>query len=272
MFLGAPIARSALKPKESISDPHADGLGSVTSLANGSGTLTQTYTYDSFGKVTASSGSLINPFLYTAREADAEAGLYYYRARYYDQSAGRFISKDPVRFFQSPDFYQYVSNNSLNLSDATGLQAKKPNLPPGTPDKYARPLADAFAIALNLLNSTRCAQLYEPSCHPGLGTVGANQMRATEYRFLDLPVGDAQTADSTHAHINDLGTFITAQSGVIRLPDRSTYDLGSIANVQAFILLHELGHQLKYNTGFPDDVNAATNSSNSLRVIKSCFR
>jgi hypothetical protein len=34
--------------------------------------------------LTASTGSLVNPFQYTARESDSETGLYYYRARYYD--------------------------------------------------------------------------------------------------------------------------------------------------------------------------------------------
>jgi RHS repeat-associated protein len=77
---------------------NADGLGSVTSLANGSGTLTRSYTYDSFGKQTASSGSVANPFQYAGRELDSETGLYYYRARYYDQTAGRFLSEDPIGF------------------------------------------------------------------------------------------------------------------------------------------------------------------------------
>ena len=36
---------------------HADGLGSVTSLSNGAGALASTYTYDTFGKLTASTGS-----------------------------------------------------------------------------------------------------------------------------------------------------------------------------------------------------------------------
>jgi uncharacterized protein RhaS with RHS repeats len=67
---------------------NADGLGSITSLGNGAGTLAQTYTFDSFGKETASSGSLTNPFQYTAREFDPETSLYYYRARYYDASEG----------------------------------------------------------------------------------------------------------------------------------------------------------------------------------------
>lgn len=35
----------------------ADGLGSVTSLSSSAGALVDTYTYDSFGKETASSGS-----------------------------------------------------------------------------------------------------------------------------------------------------------------------------------------------------------------------
>ena len=68
---------------------NADGLGTITSLANTSGTLAQTYTFDSFGKQTASSGSLTNPFLYTARESDPETGLYYYRAKYYDCDGGK---------------------------------------------------------------------------------------------------------------------------------------------------------------------------------------
>ena len=38
---------------------HADGLGSVTSLSNAAGSIANTYTYDSFGKLTASTGSLV---------------------------------------------------------------------------------------------------------------------------------------------------------------------------------------------------------------------
>ena len=63
---------------------HADGLGSITSLSNAAGSIANTYTHDSFGKLTASAGSLVNAFRYTARESDTETGLYYYRARYYD--------------------------------------------------------------------------------------------------------------------------------------------------------------------------------------------
>jgi FlaA1/EpsC-like NDP-sugar epimerase len=38
-------------------------------------------TYDSFGNLVASSGSLVNSFRYAGREFDAETSLYYYRAK-----------------------------------------------------------------------------------------------------------------------------------------------------------------------------------------------
>ena len=93
----------------------------MTSLANGSGTLTQSYTYDSFAKQTASSGSLINPFQYTGRELDSETGLYYYRARYYDQTTGRFLGEDPMGFQAGVNFYAYTLNSPTNLIDPSGL-------------------------------------------------------------------------------------------------------------------------------------------------------
>jgi RHS repeat-associated protein len=101
----------------------ADGLGSTTSLTSPAGALSNTYTYDSYGKLTASTGTLANPFQYAAREADAETGLYYYRARYYDQNIGRFISEDPVQFRGGIDFYTYVSSNPVNFIDPSGLKA-----------------------------------------------------------------------------------------------------------------------------------------------------
>jgi RHS repeat-associated protein len=100
----------------------ADGLGSVTSLSNGAGAIANTYAYDSFGNVTASTGSITNRFQYTAREFDSESGLYYYRARYYDSLIGRFTSEDPLRFHGGLNYYRYVFNHAVNYRDPDGLQ------------------------------------------------------------------------------------------------------------------------------------------------------
>jgi hypothetical protein len=52
-----------------------DGLGSVLSLSNAAGGVAKTYAYDSFGRLTTSSGTVTNPYAYTAREYDVETGL-----------------------------------------------------------------------------------------------------------------------------------------------------------------------------------------------------
>jgi|SRR5271166_3762397 len=45
----------------------------------------------------------------------------YYRARYYDPQAGRFISEDPTGFQAGVDFYSYAFNRPVLLNDPTGL-------------------------------------------------------------------------------------------------------------------------------------------------------
>ena len=69
----------------------------------------------------SSSGSLTNPFQYTARESDTETGLYYYRARYYDPTNGRFVSEDPIGFAGGANFYAYVGDSPTSLIDPSGL-------------------------------------------------------------------------------------------------------------------------------------------------------
>ena len=99
----------------------ADGLGSITSLSNSSGSVAQTYTYDSFGNTTSSSGSVTNFFRYAGRELDTETGLYFNRARYYDPTTGRFLSEDPEMFEAGVNFYGYVLGNPVAFRDPFGL-------------------------------------------------------------------------------------------------------------------------------------------------------
>ena len=62
----------------------------------------------------------MNPELkYTGKDLDEDTGLYYFNARWYDASTGRFISEDPTRDGQN--WYIYTSNNPMNRIDPTGL-------------------------------------------------------------------------------------------------------------------------------------------------------
>ena len=74
--------------------------------------------YDSFGQ---GAGSTRTRYGYTGRERDAETNLYFYRARWYDPQAGRFISEDPIGLDGGINLFAYVENNPINLVDPSGL-------------------------------------------------------------------------------------------------------------------------------------------------------
>jgi RHS repeat-associated protein len=84
--------------------------------------LVEQYNYDVFGYPNAVS-SVGNRFMFTGREYDNEAvmGLYYYRARYYKPSLGRFLQPDPVGYYDSMNLYQYCLNNPVKWRDPFGL-------------------------------------------------------------------------------------------------------------------------------------------------------
>jgi RHS repeat-associated protein len=100
----------------------SDRLGSIDLLTDASGNVVDKRTYDSFGNLLEQT----NPFIafrygYTAREIDAESGLYFYRARYYDPSIGRFISVDPMSFEAGDtNLYRYVFNSPTQWTDPSG--------------------------------------------------------------------------------------------------------------------------------------------------------
>src|SRR5262249_2345951 len=98
-----------------------DGISSITSLSNSAGAITDTYSYDAYGNLTASNGTTTNPIRYTGGQFDSETGLYHPYARYYDPSTGRFLSEDPVGFGGGINFYDYVRNNPINRTDPLGL-------------------------------------------------------------------------------------------------------------------------------------------------------
>lgn len=119
---GAGVDEPLAESSSSLNYFSADGLGSITSLEDSTGTPQATFVYGAFGVLSSSSGSATTSYRYTAREFDQDTGLYYYRARYYDSGIGRFISEDPARFSVSDDFYSYVANDPVMLIDPTGLQ------------------------------------------------------------------------------------------------------------------------------------------------------
>jgi len=101
--------------------PIMDALGSVFALTSSSGSITSQYGYDPFGNTTSYGGTSTNVSQYTGRENDGN-GLYFYRARYYSPTFGRFISEDPIGLAGgNPNFYNYAGNDPASLKDPFGL-------------------------------------------------------------------------------------------------------------------------------------------------------
>jgi RHS repeat-associated protein len=109
--------------KEDVSYIVRDNLGSTRSLVNSSGAITATYSYDAYGNVTVMVGALSSTrFLYTCQEYDATTGLYYYNARWYSPTLGKFISQDPISFAAGDaNLYRYAGNSVTIAIDPTGL-------------------------------------------------------------------------------------------------------------------------------------------------------
>src|SRR6266850_1097388 len=57
----------------------------------------------------------------SVRNVDSAISVYYYRARYYDPSVGRFLSEDDLRWSsKSKNFYGYANGRSVSFTDPTG--------------------------------------------------------------------------------------------------------------------------------------------------------
>ncbi|HKA59869.1 MAG TPA: RHS repeat-associated core domain-containing protein, partial [Gemmatimonadales bacterium] len=106
-----------------------DALGSTVAASDGAGNVVDEYTYDPFGAATATNPAFANAFQFTGRENDGLAGLYYYRARYYNPVSQRFSTEDSLECERrrGMNLYAYVRNNPVNLTDPLGLAAVGPD-------------------------------------------------------------------------------------------------------------------------------------------------
>lgn len=101
--------------------------GDVVRIVNSSRSVVASYTYDPWGKIISSSGTLadINPLRYRGYYYDSETGFYYLQSRYYDPEIGRFINADSYASTDatgllSTNMFAYCENDPVNKSDPTG--------------------------------------------------------------------------------------------------------------------------------------------------------
>lgn len=110
--------------RDALSYYLADGHESVRLLTDMNGEITDSYTYDAWGTLTASTGNTVNTHFYCGEEFDSTTGNYYLRARYMNPSTGTFITMDTYQGSQynptSLNKYLYANANPVLYSDPTG--------------------------------------------------------------------------------------------------------------------------------------------------------
>ena len=100
--------------------------GDVIHIVNASGAVQASYTYDAWGNILSSSGTLasVNPLRYRGYVYDQETGLYYLNSRYYDPANRRFLNADSYLSTGSGiagyNMFSYCLNNPANLTDEDG--------------------------------------------------------------------------------------------------------------------------------------------------------
>ena len=98
--------------------------GDVVNLTDKDGKVAKKYTYDAFGVEKNIDENDTNAFRYCGEYYDAETGTIYLRARYYNPSTGRFISRDSnsgkLEEPLSLNLYTYCHNNPIDYMDSNG--------------------------------------------------------------------------------------------------------------------------------------------------------
>ncbi|MGH9130545.1 MAG: cell wall-binding repeat-containing protein, partial [Acidimicrobiales bacterium] len=94
-----------------------DQLGSTRVLTDSTGAVVGTASYSAYG--TATTTGVTTALGYAGQYSDAESGLIYLRARYYDPATSQFMNVDPI-VAQTAAPYSYVNDNPINEADPSG--------------------------------------------------------------------------------------------------------------------------------------------------------
>ncbi len=206
---------------------HKDHLGSVESITDESGVVTEHLSYDAHGKRRLTDWNAGTPTApaetprgFTGHEHLDGVGLIHMNGRVYDPTLGRFLSADPN--VQAPDDtqsfnrYSYVKNNPLSYTDPSGFFFKK------IFKKIASFFKKAFKAVVSFVKKALQNQFVTTAIQiginfiPGIGQIGAIALSAAFSGLVTLANGGDLGQALISAGITVATAVLTA--GVDKLP------------------------------------------------------
>ena len=138
-------------------------------------------------------------FTYTAREA-GEAGLMFYRARYYNPGIGRFTSEDPLGFVDLAP-YPYVRNNPILRTDPSGATDTAAGIPPSKIRIICGPNIKTGCVVIDVNVFCQC---YKTGCL---------EWKPVVFEWMNSRIYWATDADISEQfrRVVDMATFVAKQ-------------------------------------------------------------
>ena len=146
---------------------HFDCRGSTIAITDASGNITDTFAYDTYGKLISRTGTSAVIFGYNGRDGVVtdDNGLIYMRARYYSPAMKRFINADVIDGAISNAItlnrFAYANGNPVSFVDPFGLTAER--CLNAINDATKNFFAKISSYIQTLLENARTNALLEPS-------------------------------------------------------------------------------------------------------------